>query len=296
MLPEVEVYCETMLGPELTQVVRDAFRAMYQFNSTGDDAGYLNIIFSYGNVNVVDIQDMFFDKLNSDLDILLNEHLVFLKPSTSISCKTEMLNALYIVSQMSYDSLQIFLPMLESEISSEDKWFELVQNLSFEHPVEVLEAIERVDTLLITTILQRARRMEDNQPISENDHASKALAEIKVFSHYLSKSYSQEKTALGLRMASAGFDLGHEIELYFSYARESIERSDPKDIDQLVLNALSLAIISDRGANDLPMVLSRYLDIMGAEQSVKTKALMRSTLIFSAFVAYKSKEIEGVKT
>jgi hypothetical protein len=71
MLPEVEVYCETMLGPELTQVVRDAFRAMYQFNSTGDDAGYLNIIFSYGNVNVVDIQDMFFDKLNSDLDILL---------------------------------------------------------------------------------------------------------------------------------------------------------------------------------------------------------------------------------
>jgi hypothetical protein len=192
------------------------------------------------------MRDMFVDELNVQLNFVLQQHMVKLVDTATVSEKNEILLALAHVQNL--EDYTGIIRTLETFESPESQFARVIAELSMLDESKVIELVEtlnpRVLEILKTYIYKKEEANEKAETVDP-----KQLKQIRFFAQVLGKE------TLGGQLVASGIRVGEYFETYLDLVQDHVVAEND---EVTASNVLSVIYLSVDGLNSPLLVYRKY--------------------------------------
>lgn len=237
----ISSYVLTTFTNELQYEVFRSFNLLSDFEYPDFQQPYIDLLMTQGSRISIDTQDYFINKVNEQIDFVINEHTIFLIPDTSLKEKNDFLTALWQIQDL-YDYTALGM-ILESSSCSEEKLAAIISDYSQLNEAEALNVIDRLDDSILDNL-----KTFITQKISSNRENIESIVDREIFIKNFKQFQDFVKSECsGILMFNYGILTDQPLIKYINIAGEDLTIDD---IQILTVNVLSIIYMTKEGINN----------------------------------------------
>lgn len=227
---DVYDYVKTAYLPEQADEILRGFELLEAFGLQYYDSEFIPIIMNTDKYDPDDMRLAFNSQMIKSLNIVLNEHYIYLKSDTSLYIRNEILSSIYLLQHL--NDYAPILQILESYLENDDKLIAILSHTCTLSDIVISDAVETFEASFLKGLYEY---IMTNHP-DQDDQTQKD--EIHVINLKLFKSFLQEQSCLGLELVSSGSPIALEPDYYLKHLDVN------KPITELALDVLSCILVS----------------------------------------------------
>ena len=256
-IDEVNEYIETHFTEEFSSSLRAAMFVFEAFDFNKIYGDLADVLYDFEADQTDFTNQKFVACFNSNLDDILTHHHVSLNKETCITKKTIIIGVLYRLQYL--EDPEPVLKVLETFQSDEEKFSLIIEMFSDLSQVEVLEAVESVDPISLTTLAEYLYKQEELlEKVSDVEISTET--QTSLYENLKAFFSLSGQTNLASNMAANGIVPGFALSLYLPFVLEGV-RGD--DVKQTALNTLSLFYYSQDTFKDPLKALHEHMEDLG---------------------------------
>lgn len=227
---DVYDYVKTAYLPEQADEILRGFELLEAFGLEYYDSEFIPIVTNTDKYDPDDMRLAFNSQLIKSLNIVLNEHNVYLKSEINLYIRNEILSSIYLLQHL--NDYSPILQILESYLENDDKLIAILSHTCILSDIVISDSVETFEPSFLKGLydfIMANHPDQDDQSQIDNIH----VKNLKLF-----KTFLHEQTCLGLELISSGSPIGLEPDYYFKHLDIN------KPIVQLALDVLSCILVS----------------------------------------------------
>jgi len=254
---EIIDYMKVTFSPEMAESFEKSFELFNRFNLEDYILPFDSIYMEVDNFDTTYIQQRFIETMENTIRDLLNNHGIFVSDDATHDTLNAILEAILDIEY--YEDIDMVLSIMDSEVSDEEKFSEVLALLSTVEQEEYMNAIERVNPGLIRTIttLFNGRKQAAEILQTPESVTIKAKAEwVKRLFSLTSTEFRDCKLSILFPKLEEGLRFNMEFDFYYNLLWGDVSHLTNADIAR---DLIGMAIVSSNKSEQVLETIKEYV-------------------------------------